>query len=75
MNFHNSQDSRGKESFLIPLYHFHPLHEHLLTGSAITAEISPLRMAGNRDLWLPSLTTNLRAQSLTKAYLNYANTT
>ena len=73
-DIHDSLDNRGRRSFLIPLYHFHPLHEHLHTGQVITAGISPLCMVSNRELWLPSLTTNLRAQSLIKPYLNYANT-
>ena len=44
-DIHNSQDSRGRErSFLIPLYNFHPLHEHKHISQAIPAESSPLHI-------------------------------
>ena len=40
------QDSKGRgRPFLIPLYHFHLLHEHLHIHGMITAESSPLHMA------------------------------
>ena len=39
-------------------FHFHPLHRHLDISRAITAEGSPLHIAGSRtrtgNLWLPS---------------------
>ena len=53
------QDSRERRSlYLIPLYHIHPLHEHLHLSRAITAESSHLNMASGqtltRNVWFPS---------------------
>ena len=52
------QQGKGEGIFLTPLYHFHPLHRHLDISPAITAESSPLLIAGSRtrtgNLWLPS---------------------
>ena len=52
------QQGKGEGIFLTPLYHFHPLHRHLDISRAITAESSPLHIAGSRtqtgNLWLPS---------------------
>ena len=54
---------QGKEGggggiYLTPLYHFHPLHRHLDISQPITAETSPLHIAGSRtrtgNLWFPS---------------------
>ena len=43
---------------LTPHYHLHPLHRHLDTSRAITAESSLLHIASSQirigDLWLPS---------------------
>ena len=38
----------GEGIYLTPLYHFHPLHRHLDISRAITAESSPLHIAGSR---------------------------
>ena len=38
----------GGGIYLTPLYHFHPLHRHLDISRAITAESSPLHIAGSR---------------------------
>ena len=58
---HDSQGSRwgeGEAISLNPLYHFHPLHRYLNISRAITAESSPLDIAGSRtriwNLWFPS---------------------
>ena len=52
------QQGKGEGIYLTPLYHFHPLHRHLDISRAITAESSPLRIAGSRtrtgNLWFPS---------------------
>ena len=52
------QQGKGEGIYLTPLYHFHPLHRHLDISRAITAESSPLHIAGSRtrtgNLWLPS---------------------
>ena len=49
---------KGEGIYLTPLYHFHPLHWHLGISRAITAESSPLHIAGSRtrtgNLWFPS---------------------
>ena len=42
------QQGKGEGSYLTPLYHFHPLHGHLDISRAITAESSPLHIAGSR---------------------------
>ena len=48
----------GEGISLTSHYHFHPLHRHLDISRAITAESSPLHMAGRRtrtgNLWFPS---------------------
>ena len=50
--------SEGGGYFLIPHYHFHPLHRHLYIDRAITAESSPLHIGSSRtrtgNLWFPS---------------------
>ena len=52
------QQGKGEGIYLTPLYHFHPLHGHLDISRAITAESSPLHIAGSRtrtgNLWFPS---------------------
>ena len=52
------QQEKGEGIYLTPLYHFHPLHRHLDISRAITAESSPLHIAGSRtrtgNLWFPS---------------------
>ena len=52
------QQGKGEGIYLTPLYHFHPLHRHLAISRAITAESSPLHIAGSRtrtgNLWFPS---------------------
>ena len=52
------QQGKGDGIYLTPLYHFHPLHRHLDISRAITAESSPLHIAGSRtrtgNLWFPS---------------------
>ena len=52
------QQGKGEGIYLTPLYHFHPLHRHLDISRAITAESSPLHIAGSRtrtgNLWFPS---------------------
>ena len=52
------QQGKGKGIYLTPLYHFHPLHRHLDSSRAITAESSPLHIASSRTrtgiLWFPS---------------------
>ena len=49
---------KGEGISLTPHYHFHPLHRHLDISRAITAESSPLHIAGSRtrtgNLWFPS---------------------
>ena len=51
------QQGKGEGIYLTPLYHFHPLHRHLDISWAITAEGSPLHIAGSRtrtrNLWFP----------------------
>ena len=42
------QQGKGEGIYLTALYHFHPLHRHLDISRAITAESSPLRIAGSR---------------------------
>ena len=44
-DIYNSQASRRRRPFVIPLYYFHPPHEHLHINRAIAAESSPLLMA------------------------------
>ena len=46
------QQGKGEGIYLTPLYHFHPLHRHLDISQAITAESSPLHIAGSRTHWL-----------------------
>ena len=52
------QQGKGEGIYLTPLYHFHPLHRHLDISRAITAESSPLHIAGSRtrtgNIWFPS---------------------
>ena len=52
------QQGKGEGIYLTPLYHFHPLYRRLGISRAITAESSPLRVAGSRtragNLWFPS---------------------
>ena len=52
------QQGKGEGIYLTPLYHFHPLHGHLDISRAITAESSPLHIAGSQtrtgNLWFPS---------------------
>ena len=52
------QQGKGEGIYLTPLYHFHPLHRHLDSGRAITAESSPLHISGiptrTGNLWFPS---------------------
>ena len=52
------QQGKGEGIYLTPLCHFHPLHRHLDISRAITAESSPLHIAGSRtrtgNLWFPS---------------------
>ena len=36
---------KGEGIYLLPVYHFHPLHRHLDITRAITAESSPLHIA------------------------------
>ena len=47
---------QGKEEgiYLTALYHFHLLHKHLYISRAITAESSPLHIAGSR-IWTGNL--------------------
>ena len=48
-DIYNSQASRRRRRpFVIPLYYFHPPHEHLHINRAIAAESSPLLMANGR---------------------------
>ena len=51
------QQGKGEVIYLTPAYHFHLLHRHLDIYRAITAESSPLHIAGNRtrtgNLWFP----------------------
>ena len=42
------QQGKGEGIYLTPLYHFHPLHRHLDISQAITADRSPLHIAGSR---------------------------
>ena len=42
------QQAKGEGIYLTPVYHFHPLHRHFGISRAITAESSPLHIAGNR---------------------------
>ena len=68
---HGTQQGKGEGIYLTPLYHFHPLHRHLDISRVITAESSPLHIAGSRNRTgnLPlvserkSLITTLRASS------------
>ena len=59
-HIHDSQINRrmGKGVYLIPLYHFHPLHRHLDISRMIVAGSSPLHIASSRtrtgNLWFPS---------------------
>ena len=52
------QQGKGEGIYLTPLYHFHPLHRDLDISRAMTAESSPLHIAGSRtrtgNLWFPS---------------------
>ena len=52
------QQGKGEGIYLIPLYHFHPLHRHLGISRAMTAESSPLHIASSWTrtgyLWFPS---------------------
>ena len=52
------QQGQEEGIYLIPLYHFHPLHGHVDISRAIIAESSPLHIAGSRirtgNLWFPS---------------------
>ena len=52
------QQGKGEGIYLTPLYHFHPLHRNLDISRAITAESSPLHIAGSRtrtgNVWFPS---------------------
>ena len=52
------QQGKGEGILLTPLYHFHPLYRHLDISRVITAESSPLHIAGSRtrtgNLWFPS---------------------
>ena len=52
------QQGKGEGIYLTPLYHFQPLHRHLDISQVITAESSPLHIAGSRtrtgNLWFPS---------------------
>ena len=64
-NIHDSKDSRGRERDLYnsSLYHFHPLHRHVDSSWAITAESSPLQQVSSRESLVSkrkSLTTKLR---------------
>ena len=56
------QQGKGEGIYLTPLYHFHPLHRHLDISRAITAESSPVHIAGSRtrtgNLWFPSEVAN-----------------
>ena len=42
------QQRKGEGIYLTLLYHFHPLHRHLDISRVITAESSPLHIAGSR---------------------------
>ena len=42
------QQGKGEDIYLTPLYHFYPLHRHLDISRAVTAESSPLHIAGSR---------------------------
>ena len=48
----------GEAISLNPLHYFHSLHRHLDISQVITAESSPLHLAGSRtgtgNLWFPS---------------------
>ena len=55
------QQRKGEGIYLTPLYHFHPLHRHLDISRAITAESSPLHIAGSR-----TRTGNLRFPSASR---------
>ena len=48
------QQGKGEGINLTPLYHFHPLHRHLDISRAITADSSPLHIAGSRTRRFPS---------------------
>ena len=52
------QQRKGESISLTPLYHFHPLHRHLDISRVITAESSPLHIAGRqartKNHWIPS---------------------
>ena len=53
------QQGKGEGNYITPLYHFHPLHRHLDISREITAESSPLPIAGTQ---LESGTSSFRAQ-------------
>ena len=42
------QQGKGEGIYLTPHYHFHSLHRHLDISRVITAESSPLHIAGSR---------------------------
>ena len=42
------QQGKRETIYITPLYHFHPLHRHLDISRAVTAESSPLHIAGSR---------------------------
>ena len=46
-DFHDSWDSRERGGYLIPHYHFYPLHKHL-HSSVINAESSSLHMVSDQ---------------------------
>ena len=52
------QQGKAEGIYLTSLYHFHPLHRHLNISRVITAESSPLHVAGSQtqtgNLWFPS---------------------
>ena len=62
------QQGKGEGICLTPLYHSHPLHRHLDIIRAITAESSPLHIAGSRtrtgNFWFPSAKVHQRGTKL-----------
>ena len=58
VSIHDSQNSKGKNISLTPLYRFFPFHRHLDISRVITAESSPLHIASSRNrtrnIWLPN---------------------
>ena len=52
------QQGKGEGIYLTPLSHFHPLRRHIDISRAITAESSPMHIAGSStrtgNLWFPS---------------------